>query len=154
MGWSGSRPKVENRGKWGRVLRRFERGNGFDLFRFGYFTFADRPNGCGFGSLQFIASSFEPLSQFIGVGKHASARSARNTVRGQASLLLPAANGTLVASEEGSDLLPRIKAVIGDLTRGTIAHPVIPTYVRCCPLPGEGVFAHYTRRMRRSNPPF
>jgi hypothetical protein len=55
----------------------------------------------------------EPLAQFIGVGEHTAAFTAGNPVDGQGSLLLPAANGAPVATEEDSDFLPRIKALIG-----------------------------------------
>ena len=67
----------------------------------------------GVGGLQFVASPFEPLAQLVGVGENTSTLAAGNAVDGQGTLLLPTTNGALVAAEEGSDFLPRIKALIG-----------------------------------------
>src|SRR6202021_2220141 len=104
------------------------------------------PKAVRFGRLQFARPPFQPLPQLFGVGEHASTPSAWNSADGQTALFLPAANGPLVAVEEGSDFLPGIQAVVGYLSGGAVAHPVIPANVRCCPLPGRAYYPHYTRR--------
>ena len=95
----------------------------------------------------------EPFAKFAGVGEHSAALASRDPMHGEAALLLPTANGALVAVEEGRNLLPRIQSLVGNMVRGTVAHPKYPLILVGVRY-GEGVPSHYTRNLCSQTVPF